>query len=105
MKNTLSREIESALNGILKHPTSKFSLNICSEADMEEFFKLEREGICRYFLKNECKKGDLCEFKHSEDQNKNKYKTKLCKNYTESGYCKYKDQCSYAHGEKELKGS
>jgi hypothetical protein len=61
--------------------------------------------VCRYFLKNECRKGDACEFRHSEDQIKTKYKTKLCKNFTEKNYCKYKEQCSYAHGEKELKSS
>jgi len=105
-QNYISRELEGSILSILtiKEPTLK--LNICCESEMDDFFKLEREGVCRYYLNNECKKGDHCEFRHEEDITKNaKYKTKLCKNYMETGVCKYKDQCSYAHGPKELKGS
>lgn len=104
MKSALSKEIESALIAITTSTRPPgVAVNICYEGDMEEFFRIEREGVCRYFLKNECKKGENCEFKHSDDQIKTKYKTKLCKNFLESSFCKYKDQCSYAHGEKELK--
>lgn len=53
--STLAKEIEAALNSIILN-SSKFTklanLNICSEDDIEDFFKLEREGVCRYFLKN-----------------------------------------------------
>lgn len=66
MKSTLSKEVEAALNSILTSVRPPLvNINICSEAEMEEFFKLEREGVCRYFLKNECRKGDTCEFKHA----------------------------------------
>ena len=96
-----TRELEAAITSILSMKSPDIRLNICSEQDMDDFFKLEREGVCRYYLKNECRKGDLCEFKHEEDYSKSaKHKTKLCKNYQERGICRYKDQCSYAHGEK-----
>ena len=58
--------------------------------------------MCKYFLKGECKKAENCEFKHEDNIRVNKYKTKLCKNYQERGVCQYRDQCSFAHGEKEL---
>lgn len=34
---------------------------------------------------------------------KKKQKTELCKNWQEFGKCKYKDQCSFAHGIAELR--
>ena len=30
------------------------------------------------------------------------YKRELCKNWTESGFCRYGDKCQYAHGQNEL---
>ena len=31
-----------------------------------------------------------------------KYKTELCKNYSEKGYCPYRWKCQFAHGQEEL---
>ena len=31
-----------------------------------------------------------------------KYKTELCKNWIEVGFCRYKDQCMFAHGHNEV---
>jgi hypothetical protein len=31
-----------------------------------------------------------------------KYKTELCRNYSERGYCPYRAKCQYAHGNFEL---
>ena len=31
-----------------------------------------------------------------------KYKTELCKNWIEVGYCRYKAQCMFAHGHSEV---
>ena len=52
MKSTLSKEIDSALTSVLDTKSTNLHINICHESDMEEFFKLEREGVCRYYLKN-----------------------------------------------------
>lgn len=30
------------------------------------------------------------------------YKTELCKNFMENGYCEFNDECAYAHGMAEL---
>ena len=32
-----------------------------------------------------------------------KYKTELCKNYEYYGFCKYEDNCAYAHGKENLR--
>ena len=32
------------------------------------------------------------------------YKTELCRNFMETGYCEFDDDCAYAHGIEELKG-
>lgn len=31
-----------------------------------------------------------------------KYKTQMCKNYSEMGYCPYRAKCQFAHGQEEL---
>lgn len=33
-----------------------------------------------------------------------KYKTELCKNWIEVGFCRYGNKCQYAHGNYELVG-
>jgi len=40
---------------------------------------------------------------YSENSNfPQKYKTELCKSYSESGKCKYHNKCMFAHGKEEL---
>ena len=31
--------------------------------------------------------------------NKTKYKTEMCKNFSEMGYCPYREKCQFAHGD------
>jgi hypothetical protein len=31
------------------------------------------------------------------------YKTQICKNFQESGFCKFSNNCCFAHGEAELR--
>lgn len=35
--------------------------------------------------------------------NNGKLKNELCRNYLETGYCKYHDKCQFAHGIQELR--
>lgn len=35
--------------------------------------------------------------------NNMKLKNELCRNYLETGYCKYHDKCQFAHGVQELR--
>jgi len=35
---------------------------------------------------------------------KTKYKTEMCKNWIEVGYCRYGSKCQFAHGDQELMG-
>ena len=46
-----THDLEKSLLNVLKNDTPTFSVNICAEGDIEEFFKVEREVVCRYFLK------------------------------------------------------
>ena len=31
-----------------------------------------------------------------------KYKTEMCKNWVDRGWCRYNDKCQFAHGQAEL---
>ena len=31
-----------------------------------------------------------------------KYKTEMCKNWIETGFCRYEQKCRFAHGQEEL---
>ena len=42
-------------------------------------------------------------FKSNANDFKIKYKTELCKYYEINGYCKYGDNCAYAHGKENLR--
>jgi len=34
-----------------------------------------------------------------------RYKTELCRSYSENGYCRYGDKCQFAHGATELRAT
>ena len=50
--------MEKSLLSVVKAEPPNFLVNICWEGDMEEFFKLEREVTCRYFMKGECRSNE-----------------------------------------------
>lgn len=52
--------------------------------------------------KNRSKKGQVRVFMQ-EDSLPANYKTSLCTHYEENGYCFKGDNCTYAHGRKELR--
>ena len=53
--------------------------------------------------KNNEKKKFKCPFKTKALDFNIKYKTELCKNYEIKGYCKYGENCAYAHGKENLR--
>jgi len=67
-----------------------------------QFFKTV---MCRFYLVNQCIKGEECPFAHDPrelQQQPNLKKTALCNGY-KRGFCKYSAQeCPFAHGEEEL---
>jgi hypothetical protein len=62
-----------------------------------------------YINENKAKaklKKDALEFVdyHKEYQSDPKYKTEMCKSWSESGFCAYGNKCRFAHGKDELFG-
>ncbi len=57
------------------------------------------DSRCKFKLKK-----DALEFVDyvKEYQNDSKYKTELCKSFTECGFCAYGNKCRFAHGKHEL---
>lgn len=42
------------------------------------------------------------EYNNMQESN-SKYKTVICRHFTDKGYCSMKEKCHFAHGEKELR--
>ena len=49
---------------------------------------MNENKICKFFLKNNCDKGNICKFVHNKD---------ICRNYFFDGKCKRKDNCKFKH--------
>jgi hypothetical protein len=49
---------------------------------------MSENKICKFFLKNNCDKGNTCKFVHDKD---------ICCNYFFDGKCKRKDNCKFKH--------
>jgi hypothetical protein len=67
----------------------------------QQFFKT---SMCKYFLENACRKGNLCSHAHSPDELQNKpvlSKTRMCKQILRNGNC-IDPECSFAHEIDEL---
>lgn len=70
-------------------------------APMEGNFQMKREfqGFNHNgFNRNMNMGGDMNDF-----GNNNKYKTALCNNFESAGFCKFGDNCKFAHGEQDLR--
>ena len=80
--------------------------------------------LCKHFHEdpNSCAKGNACQFAHGHDELRkhseripdevqlklmrvpyNNYKTQVCRFFQEQGYCQYDRNCTYAHGDAELR--
>ena len=70
-------------------------------------------SLCKIYAQTgHCNKQN-CDFAHGEDELRTEtaenpriirsnYKTVLCNNYQQSGYCYHEDTCTFAHGDEEL---
>ena len=81
---------------------SKDSENLSTSNDEkqpeERIIKIQKK-----FKKIENKKKKEEPYKSSALDFKQKYKTELCKYFEINGYCKYGDNCAYAHGKENLR--
>jgi hypothetical protein len=67
----------------------------------QQFFKT---SMCKYFLENACRKGDLCSHAHSASELQQKpvlSKTRMCKQILRNGNCN-DHGCAFAHEIEEL---
>ena len=58
--------------------------------------------MCKPFLLGTCPFGDSCTFAHDQSELRpitrhEKYKTKMCRNFTAHGYCNYGMRCNFSH--------
>ena len=71
-----------------------------------------KTAMCKNLKKGECVHGEQCIYAHDESElrpapltnNKNlAFKTTLCKNFAETGFCSFGTSCQFAHGPIELR--
>jgi len=68
------------------------------------FFKTK---ICPHFIEGNCRRGDACNYAHSQTELKgvpNLKKTRICQLY-QIGKCNMGNLCSFAHGDQELRST
>jgi len=68
------------------------------------FFKTK---ICPHFIEGNCRRGDSCNYAHSQNELQivpNLKKTKICQLY-QIGKCNMGNACSFAHGDQELRST
>jgi len=56
--------------------------------------------ICKNFLQGKCKFGNKCAFAHGKEDLREKSfecKAKVCKQFSEYGYCLYGERCHFKH--------
>ena len=84
---------------------SKDSENLSTSNDENQPEQPEEKipKITKKFKKSENKKFKEEPFKSTALDFKKKYKTELCKYFEINGYCKYGDNCAYAHGKENLR--
>ena len=71
----------------------------CSTSNEDHSEKKINRKTAKKNRSNQCKQP----FKSNASDFKIKYKTELCKYFEINGYCKYGDNCAYAHGKENLR--
>jgi len=67
--------------------------------------QLAKTELCKFFMWNDCNKGERCMFAHGLDQLKAKpdlSRTSMCQDFLQTGNCT-NPNCSFAHSEKTLR--
>ena len=73
---------------------------LTSYEELEEYAENDYKNKFNSKKNNKKKQGP---FKSTAADFKIKYKTELCKYYEINGFCKYGDNCAYAHGKENLR--
>ena len=93
------------------------------QAQAAQYNNLYKTQLCKHFQQtNHCHVGSRCHFAHGEHEMRkreeplpmevqmkmmnipyNNYKTQRCKYFDQEGTCKFGKNCSYAHGEYEMR--
>ena len=61
--------------------------------------KTVRQMVCTFWLKGTCKKGDECEFLHTNDKDK----LPDCPSFSSYGMCANGDRCPFKHAERYIR--
>ena len=72
---------------------------VCAGSSKPKPYKTE---MCPHFLVGTCPFGKSCTFAHDQSELRpitrhEKYKTKMCRNFTAHGYCNYGIRCNFSH--------
>lgn len=109
----------------IKPTPRKHTIPNKKKEEVQVNYQKYKTTLCRHFEETqECSLGPLCSFAHGKhelrhindplpkDFQKKKgqigamhsnYKTQLCKNWQETGICKFDRQCCFAHGTDQLR--
>lgn len=97
---------------------------LSAQEGLQTYTNLYKTQLCKHFETNggQCSKGNSCHYAHGMQELRrrddplpaelmmkmmnipyNNYKTQLCKFWVQEGKCRFNKNCSYAHGDHELR--
>ena len=86
------KTLKQSLNSMLNVNASEFSFNPTIESSTKSMSNSEKYQIRK----------EVRQRRKQEEHGLIKFKTELCKSWCENGYCRYGDNCKFAHGLEEI---
>lgn len=103
-KNPKSNRGEECQEATIKKPRKKFTNRNDKDKFVESYKMKKKTELCKNWeLSRRCKFGSDCAFAHGEQELvskhhvPNNYKTKMCKQFHEEGYCPYGNRWQFLH--------
>jgi len=102
-ENKLQSATENFIHEIKKNAIIMDYEEVSTTTESSGDHKAKHELVCAPPRRSRIMQFENKDLEIYQEEHQNKYKTELCRNFEQTGFCKFTNRCAFAHGMHELK--